>query len=65
MRYLTALVLLFGIILSLQGCMTYDKNKTGPGSLMLNQSELERLFSQKKTFVANPDGSLHAYITMK
>ena len=56
MRYLTALVLSFVIILFLQGCMTYDKNKTGPGSLLLSQSELERLFSQEKTFAADLQG---------
>ena len=56
MRYLTALVLSVVIILFLQGCMTYDKNKTGPGSLLLNQNELERLFSQEKTFATDLQG---------
>ena len=56
MRYLTALVLSFVIIFFLQGCMTYDKNKTGPGSLLLSQNELERLFSQEKTFAPDRSG---------
>ena len=56
MRYLTALVLSFVIIFFLQGCMTYDKNKTGPGSLLLSQNELERLFSQEKTFATDLQG---------
>lgn len=57
MRYLTALVLSFVIIFFLQGCMTYDKNKTGPGSLLLSQNELERLFSQEKTFATDLQGN--------
>lgn len=57
MRYLTALVLSVVIILFLQGCMTYDKDKTGPGSLLLSQNELERLFSQEKTFATDLQGN--------
>jgi hypothetical protein len=57
MRYQTAMVLPFVIILFLQGCMTYDKNKNGPGSLLLSQSELERLFRHEKTFATDLQGN--------
>jgi len=38
------------IIFLFQGCMTYDKDRTGPGSLLLEQNELENLFSVDVTY---------------
>ncbi len=56
MRILRALVLSMVLVFLLQGWMTYDKNKTGTGSLLLSQSELEQLFSHNKTYVTNLQG---------
>lgn len=56
MKSLTIWILSIVIILFFQGCMTYDKNKTGPGSLLLSQNELEQLFSRQKTFTADFQG---------
>ena len=57
MKSLTVWILSIVIILLFQGCMTYDKDKTGPGSLLLSQNELEQLFSRQKTFAADLQGN--------
>jgi hypothetical protein len=56
MRVLTPLIILMVLTAFFQGCMTYEKNHTGPGSLLLNQEELEQLFSKKKTFDTDIQG---------
>ena len=43
-------------IFLLQSCMTYDKDRTGPGSLLLEQNELEQLFSKQITFITDLQG---------
>ncbi|MEN8245070.1 MAG: hypothetical protein ABFS43_09230 [Thermodesulfobacteriota bacterium] len=45
------------IIFLFQGCMTYDKDRTGPGSLLLEQNELEQLFSGDVTYHTDLQGT--------
>ncbi len=56
MRNLTVWIISIVILILLQGCMTYDRDKTGPGSLLLSQNELEQLFSRQKTFATEIQG---------
>ena len=56
MRGLTKLIISIVLITFLQGCMSYDKHHKGPGSLLLDQDELEHLFSKKQTIFTEIQG---------
>ena len=55
-RALTKLIITIVLITFLQGCMSYDKNHTGPGSLLLDQDELEHLFSKEQIILTDIQG---------
>jgi len=50
MRKLTVIILVLGVILSLQGCATFDKKLPETEGTLLTQSELEKLFSNEVTY---------------
>ena len=56
MKDIAKLIVTIVLMTFYQGCMTYDKNHTGPGSLLLNQNELEHLFSKKRTIFTDIQG---------
>ncbi len=72
MKRLTNIIIAFVAIFILQSCGIYDNKPPGPGSLLLNQKELEQLFSNKITFISKqknisvevinfPDGTVQLF----
>ena len=57
MRKVTVIILVLGVILSLQSCAMSEKKLPEPEGVLLSHSDLEKLFSNKTTFIVSTNKS--------